>query len=327
MYRKPKHWNWKWLRRRSRQVSAPAVEEPKIGLALGGGFARGIAHVGVLNVLERENIPIHCITGVSAGAIVAAAFASGASLAEIVAAATSMRFGDVAKWGFSKLGLAGSERMTTFLQRLLKHMQFDQMKIPLGVIATDLRTGQPVEFRDRGDVAPAIRASCSYPGLFRPVELDGRTLVDGGITIEVPAHLARKMGATRVISVCIPNQTSFEAGNMLEVLNRSFQIMMAHNEEVWRSQSDIVLLPDVGSIQWDGFVNAKRMIEAGERAAMEALPQIRSWLRTAPVQTGSMETSPVETSAAAVTASVTAGGNSRRFGPAHSPDVRLSSPV
>lgn len=270
---------WRWLRRRSHPIPAsPIPLPPRIGLALGGGFARGIAHVGVLRVLEREKIPLHCITGISAGAIVAAAFASGATPEEIGAAAKGMRFGDVARWGLSKLGLASSERMTPFLRRLLKHMQFDDMIVPLGVVATDLRTGARVIFRDKGDVAPAIRASCSYPGLFRPVELDGRTLVDGAMTVEVPAELARMMGATHVISVCIPNQDeTFQAHHMFEVINRCFQIMMAHSEGLWRKYSDIVLTPDVGAIPWDGFENAKRMIEAGERAAEEALPQIREW--------------------------------------------------
>jgi NTE family protein len=286
-----KPWDWKWLRNQARNITGLRYSEPRIGLALGGGFARGIAHVGVLRVLERESIPVHCLTGVSAGAIVAAAFASGATVAEIGAAATSMRFGDVARWGLSILGFAGSERMTPFLQRLLKHMQFDDMRIPLGVVATDLRSGQAIEFFDRGDVAPAIRASCSYPGLFRPVELDGRTLVDGAISVEVPSRLARKMGATHVISVCIPNQDeSFEARHMFEVINRCFQIMMANNEDNWRKHSDLVLMPDIGAIPWDGFENAKRMIEAGEHAAERALPQIREWLGQAPAAA----TAPVE---------------------------------
>jgi NTE family protein len=274
-----KHWHWRWLRKRSGRITALRSTEPRIGLALGGGFARGIAHVGVLRVLERENIPIYCATGVSAGSIVAAAYASGATVNEIGSAASTMRLSDVAKWGLSRLGFAGSERMTPFLQRLLKHMQFDDMKIPLGVIATDIRSGRAIEFRDCGDVAPAIRASCSYPGLFRPVEFNGHTLVDGAISVEVPSRLARKMGATHVISVCIPNQAEdFEAHHMFEVINRCFQIMMANNEDSWRDHSDIVLLPDVGSIPWDGFENAKRMIEAGEAAAESALPEIREWI-------------------------------------------------
>jgi NTE family protein len=273
-------WNWKWIRRRPRAAFVTRLSPiPHIGLALGGGFARGIAHVGVLKVLERENIPLHCITGVSSGAIVAAAYASGATADEIGAVGSAMRFGDVARWSISRLGLAGSERMTAFLQKLMKQMQFDDMRIPLGVIATDIRSGKPVAFRDHGQVAPAIRASCSYPGLFRPFEIDGRMYVDGAMAVEVPAQLARTMGATHVIAVCIPNQDeTFEPRNMFQVVSRCFQIMMSHNEETWRKQSDIVLMPDVGAIPWDGFESAARMIEAGERAAAQALPRIREWL-------------------------------------------------
>jgi NTE family protein len=272
-------WNWKWLKKRPRSVLVRRIlPAPRIGLALGGGFARGIAHVGILRVLERENIPLHCITGVSAGAIVAAAYASGATSDEIGTVGSAMRFGDIARWTISRLGLAGSERMTAFLQKLMKKMQFDDMRIPLGVVATDIRTGKAVAFREHGDVAPAIRASCAYPGLFRPFEINGRMYVDGAMSIEVPSQLARTMGATHVIAVCIPNQDeTFEPHHMLEVISRCFQIMMSHNEEVWRKQSDVVLMPDVGAIPWDGFSNAMRMIEAGERAAEQALPQIRRW--------------------------------------------------
>jgi NTE family protein len=111
--------------------------------------------------------------------------------------------------------------------------------------------------------------------------LNGRTFVDGAITIEVPAHLARLMGATHVIAVCIPNQDeAFEPQNMFQVVSRSFQILMSFNEEGWRKESDVVLMPDVGAIPWDGFENAMHMIAAGERAAEQALPQIRQWLGT-----------------------------------------------
>src|SRR5438445_8345601 len=136
-----------------------------VGLALGGGFARGIAHVGVLRVFEKYEIPISYIGGVSAGSIVAAAYASGATVDEIAKAGSMMRFADVARWTISKMGLAGSDRMNLFLQKLLKHHHFENMKIPLGIVATDLASGEPVSFRDRGDVTLAIRASCSYPGL------------------------------------------------------------------------------------------------------------------------------------------------------------------
>src|ERR1051326_5494581 len=133
------------LRRLSRQrvrtgrtlSIAQAAEPPKIGLALGGGFARGIAHTGVLKVFEREGIPIHCVTGVSAGSIVAAAYASGASPDEIARAGCAMRFGDVASWSLCRMGFVVSERMKRFLERLLKAYRFEDMRMPLGIIATD----------------------------------------------------------------------------------------------------------------------------------------------------------------------------------------------
>src|SRR5690349_2365354 len=190
-------------RRGGRPAAAAAT---RLGLALGGGFARGIAHAGVLKVFERHAIPIHCITGVSAGSIVAAAYASGASPDEIARAGCSMRFADVARWSLCRMGFVVSERMTRFLERLLKARRFEDMRIPLGVLATDLCTGQSVRFRDRGDVVLPIRASCSYPGLFQPVRHNGRLLVDGAISMEIPAALARHLGATHVISVHLPAQ-------------------------------------------------------------------------------------------------------------------------
>jgi NTE family protein len=250
----------------------------RIGLALGGGFARGIAHIGVLRVFERNQIPIHCITGVSAGAIVAAAFASGTSADEIAIVGRSMRFADVARWRICRLGLAGSERMSKFLGRLLKTFQFENMRIPLGVVATDLFTGDPVFFHGTGDVCVPVRASCSYPGLFQPVRAGNRLLVDGAMSMEIPAALARTLGATKVISVhlAMPALASGPT-NMFQVVNRCFQIMQAQTEENWRKQSDLVISPDVCAMNWDAFNCAERLIEAGERAALEILPQIRDW--------------------------------------------------
>ncbi|HXN45638.1 MAG TPA: patatin-like phospholipase family protein [Bryobacteraceae bacterium] len=252
--------------------------EPVIGLALGGGFARGIAHLGVLRVFEQHRIPLGRIAGVSAGAIVAAAYASGASVEEIADAARGMRFKDVARWGISLLGLAGSERMAEFLQRLLKVYRFEEMRIPLAVVATDLKTGRPVVFRDRGDVLLPIRASCSYPGLFRPVRCEGQHLVDGAMTMEVPAVAVRGLGATKVVSVVLPMNGEFDPRNMLQVVNRCFQIMQRRSEQEWRRASSVVIEPDVNGMTWDGFESAERLIERGEKAARAALPRILSWM-------------------------------------------------
>lgn len=251
---------------------------PKIGLALGGGFARGIAHAGVLRAFEANGIPIHCIAGVSAGSIAAAAYASGASPDEIAAAGCAMRFGDVARWSLCRMGFVVSERMKRFLERLLKNYRFEEMRLPLGVVATDLCTGDPVSFYGSGDVFLPIRASCSYPGLFQPVRCDGRLLVDGAMSMEIPAALCRTLGATHVISVHLPPPSNGHVPrNVFQVVNRCFQIMQTRTEDSWRKDSDLVIAPDVGNVEWDGFTSGPDMLRAGEAAALAALPQIRSW--------------------------------------------------
>ncbi len=263
----------RWAARRS-----PAESGPVIGLALGGGFARGIAHLGILKVLEENQVPIAMIAGVSAGALVASAYASGTDVGSIATIAKAMKFKDIARWTFSRLGLAGSDRMATFIARLLKVYRFEEMRIPLAVLATDLNTGGPVVFRDYGDVVLPLRASCSYPGLFQPVRYRDHHLVDGAMAMEVPAPSLRRMGATHVISVCLPvNGDGFDPHNMLQVVNRCFQIMQTRTERDWRRFSNVVIEPDVTGMNWDGFENAQRLIERGEKAARAALPRILSW--------------------------------------------------
>ena len=150
--------------------------------------------------------------------------------------------------------------------------------MPLGMLATDLATGSSVSFRDSGDVFLPIRASCSYPGLFQPVRWDGRLLVDGAITMEIPALLARQLGATHVISVHLPVQAGAPPANVFQVMNRCFQIMQTQTEEGWRKHSDIVIAPDVSGVEWDAFDCAPKLIKIGEAAAEAALSVIRHWL-------------------------------------------------
>ena len=283
-------WNgWKSaLGRRPRPLAeqpAPAVPAPmRLGVALGGGFARGLAHIGVLGVLEQNGIPLDCITGVSAGAIVASAYASGATPGEIAQAGSAMRFTDVARWTIGRMGIAASERMERFLRKLLKCYTFEQMRIPLGVVATDVVTGEAVIFRDRGDVVRPIRASCSYPGLFQPVRCGERLLVDGAISTEVPALLARLLGATHVISLHLPMQgAAATPTNMFHVINRCFQILHSRTEITWRQHSDLVIEPDVRGMEWDSFDSAAQLIKAGEEAARKALPRIQAWIGPAGV--------------------------------------------
>ena len=265
--------------RRSLPLEEAPPPQPRIGLALGGGFARGIAHAGVLRVLEQNHIPIHCVTGVSAGSIVAAAYASGATPDEIARTGCAMRFTDVGRWTLGRLGLVGSERMNRFLERLLKVHCFEGMRIPLGVLATDLSTGETVTFSKTGPVFAAIRASCSYPGLFHPVRHEGRLLVDGAMSMEIPAALARELGATHVIAVHLPARgAAAPPHNVFQVVNRCFQILQSRSEDSWRKTADLVISPDVRGIDWDGFQLGPQMIAAGEAAANAALPIIQGWL-------------------------------------------------
>ena len=276
-------WDWrKWFRKtRPAPVVVlpvepqPVYEPPRIGLALGGGFARGVAHAGVLKVLHEAGIPLHCITGVSSGSIVAAAYASGVRPDDIARIGMAMRFCDIARWTICRMGFMRTERMNLFLGRLLKKYKFEEMEIPLGVVTTDLQSGKTLVFRDKGDVLLPIRASCSYPGIFQPVPHEGRMLVDGGISVEVPAQVARAMGATHVIAVSIPMQAeSMTPGNMFEVVNRCFQIIQHHRQELWRKYSDVVIEPAVSDHGWNAFEKGLGMIEAGEAAARAALPEI-----------------------------------------------------
>jgi len=272
-------WKYAFGRRPRAPAAEPAVPAPmRLGVALGGGFARGLAHIGALSVLEQNGVPIHCITGVSAGAIVAAAYASGATPAEIAEAGSTMRFTDVARWTIARMGIAGSERMERFLRKLLKCYCFEQMRIPLGVVATDVVTGEAVIFRDCGDVVLPIRASCSYPGLFQPVRCGDRLLVDGAISTEVPTLLARLLGATHVIALHLPMQgAAAMPTNMFHVINRCFQILHSRTEITWRQHSDLVIEPDVRGMEWDAFDSAAQLLKAGEEAARQALPRIQAW--------------------------------------------------
>jgi NTE family protein len=252
---------------------------PRIGLALGGGFARGIAHAGVLRVLEQHNIPLHCITGVSAGSIVAAAYASGAPAEYIGHVGCSMRFKDVARWGLCRMGFMGTERMKGFLAGLLETYRFEDMRIPLGVLATDLCTGEPVSFRDTGDVFEPIRASCSYPGLFQPVRSGERLLVDGAMSVEIPALLARELGATHVISVYLPAPPCVRPpANVFQIVRRCFQIMQGRSDSGWREATDLIITPDLQAIEWNGFESGPELVNAGSQAALAALPEIQSWM-------------------------------------------------
>jgi len=249
-------------------------ERPKVGLALGGGFARGIAHIGVLRVLEENHIPIDCLAGTSVGALIAAAYAGGSSLREMEQIGLTTRFKDFAEWTISWKGLASDSRLQSYLQRLTPVRRFDQLRIPLAIAATDLLTAETAYFTT-GEIGPALCASCAYPGLFRPVEQDGRLLVDGFLSAPVPAEGARRLGADLVIGVNLGGIVPGErATNLFEIISRSFSILMRYAEASWRPLTDVVISPKVAEFRWDDFARTPELIAAGESAAREALPQI-----------------------------------------------------
>lgn len=245
-----------------------------LGLALGGGFARGIAHIGVLQVLEEHGVRMDRIAGTSAGSVIAAAFASGVSPGELAATASGARLSDMGRWTLSRMGLASNARMDVFLRKLLRETEFERMRIPLQVVATNLRTGQPRVF-STGPVLPAIRASCAYPLMYQPVRIGEEWYVDGGVVCDVPAAPLRWAGAGRIIAVELGSQLpDTPPNNMLEVLSTSLAIAVLRHAEDWREATDVLIQPRVGDFVYDDFAHAEALIAAGRAAAEAALPAI-----------------------------------------------------
>jgi len=276
----------KWIRKavsglRSFAYSG-AGPRPKIGLALGGGFARGIAHIGVLRVLEENQIPIDLIAGTSVGALIAATYASGTSLDEMERQGSDTRFHDFGRWTLSRMGMASNDRLEHYLHKFTPAEFFSQMKMPLSIVATDLMTGRSIHFTE-GEIGPALRASCAYPGLFLPVEYRGQILVDGFLTETVPAEAAREMGADIVIGVHLePGLLESPPRNTIEVISRSFSIIQTAAAQLWHTDVDVLIEPEVHHIQWDEFVKTPQLVAAGEAAARAALPKIRAALSADP---------------------------------------------
>src|ERR1700736_2476039 len=258
---------------------AAVPHRPGIGLALGGGFARGFAHLGVLQVLEQNLIPISCIAGTSVGSILGAAYASGAPLARIIATCRTLRFRDIARWRVSRLGLASNHRLGDLIERVFETRQFEDLKIPMAVVATDLNSGAPVVLT-HGNLIDAIRASCAFPGLFEPVEIGTRCLADGGLVAPVPTRAARDLGAEYVLGVSVGVQDGYKGtpSNIFQVVSRAVTAAQKHQHEVWERHADLVLRPDVQSLAWDDFERADEAIEAGAAAARSAPPRIQKFL-------------------------------------------------
>lgn len=264
----------------SRKTEHPSsFEPPTIGIALGGGFARGIAHVGILKVLEEENIPIHAIAGTSVGALIGACYCSGLSPADMEEVSRKTRFTSFARWTLSRCGFASSDRMIAYLNKTLKCKTFEELRIPLGVTATDFNTGEGVVFHS-GSMIDPVRASCSYPGMFLPVEMGGRYLVDGMLSHPVPTRPLREMGADKVIAVHLKGTWSNGGAprHLFDVIGQSFAIAQDAMSSLWRNAADIVVEPEVSGFAYDDFKRAADLIKAGEVAMRKALPEVKKWL-------------------------------------------------
>jgi NTE family protein len=250
-----------------------------VALALGGGFARGFAHLGVLQVFEENHIAISHIAGTSVGSILGAAYASGAPLARIMATCRTLRFRDIARWRVSRLGLASNHRLADLIERVFESRRFEDLRIPMAVVATNLNTGEPVVFSE-GNLIDPIRASCAFPGIFEPVEIGTRWLVDGGLTAAVPTHAARELGGKCVIGVSVGMHDGHagKPSNVFQVVSRAVFAAQKHQLELWERHADLVIRPDVQSLAWDDFDRADEAIEAGKVAAKRALPRIQKLL-------------------------------------------------
>jgi NTE family protein len=252
---------------------------PRVGLALSGGAARGIAHLGVLRVLLDQNIPIDCIAGTSAGALVGGAFAAGMPLSEIEEIGLKLRWRDVGRMTLSRLGVQTSARMEEFIRARFPTTRFEELRIPFVAVATDLHTGAAVEMKETGDVAFAIRASCCIPGWYVPVtDEQGRQLVDGGIVANIPTAAVRSLGADIVIAVDVNAEGAKFLGPPQSAIGIMVQSMMVIQRTVSAhqlQQADVIIQPKVGHIRWDEVSRAEELIEAGKEAAREAVEKIK----------------------------------------------------
>jgi len=253
---------------------------PKLGLALGGGAARGFAHIGVLQVLEEEGIKPSLVVGTSAGSVVASFYASGKTGQQLQWLADTMDETQFTDWAnpFSGRGILRGEALGKYINSQLNGMKIEDMKLPLGIVATDLRTGDGILFR-RGDVATAVRASSAVPSVFEPVQIAGKDFVDGGLVSPVPVRYARQMGADLVLAVDISSRPEdAKTTDMLKVLLQTFSIMSKSISQLELTQADVVVrpaLPDIGSTE---FSARKKSIEAGRTAMKQAMPQLRALL-------------------------------------------------
>jgi NTE family protein len=268
----------------------------KIGLALSGGAAKGLAHIGVLKALKEAEVPIDILAGTSMGAMIGACFAKDGEISVVEGVALNTGLRQLAIMLDPKLSLLGKglirgQRVETLLRSLIGDVEFKDLKIPFAVVATDISTGQEV-ILSKGSVIKSVRASVSIPGIFVPATLEGRCLVDGGLTNPVPVEVLRDMGAEFVIAVNVIAEPtkSKHAGlhaegkivkvpNIFNTLLQSFYIMEYEVIRERMLKADIIICPDVRHIEAFDFHKGEEAIASGYEAAKEAIPKIRKLIR------------------------------------------------
>ena len=259
-------------------VPAPPPRPLRIGLALGGGAARGFAHIGVIQVLDEAGIRPELVAGTSAGSLVGALWAAGLDGAQIGALAASMAESAIADWGFPGGGLLRGEALARYVRDHTGGRLIEQMPRALGILATDLDSGEGVLFQ-RGDTGLAVRASSAVPAIFLPVRIGAREYVDGGLVAPVPVSQARRMGAELVIAVDISESPLGQpTGDAFRLLLQTFSIMGRSINRFELHGADIVIRPALAGVSGTDFGQRQRAIDAGRAAALAALPALRARL-------------------------------------------------
>jgi len=262
-------------------TAKPPPKPPRIGLVLGGGAARGFAHIGVIQVLEEAGIKPDLVVGTSAGSLVAALYASGKTGAELGALAQSMDESAITDWGYPGRGLIRGEALARYVREQTAARNIEQLKLPLGIVATDLDSGAPILFQ-RGDPGLAVRASSAVPAVFQPVKIGSREYVDGGLVSPVPVRFARQMGAELVIAVDISSPPEGQpTGDAMRMLLQTFAIMGRSINQFELRDADIVLRPKLNGVGSADFAARKRSIDAGREAAKAALAELKAKLAPA----------------------------------------------
>jgi len=255
------------------------MKQPKIGLALGAGGARGFAHIGVLEALLRHGISIDALAGSSMGSVVAALFAAGVDVRTMASLATNLRRRHFFDFTVPKMGFVAGDRIQNLLRLLTRDLHFHQLDVPIAVVATDLRSGERVVFRD-GPVHEAVRASISIPGIFVPFKREGRLYVDGGVIDRVPVHAVRDLEVDILVAVDVGMHDQLPpVRSIFDVILQSIDIMDRELAITRAAQADLVIRPMVGHISSSTFTNIEECIEAGRQAGMAALDEIRVIIR------------------------------------------------